>query len=293
MTTLDTAANAILLRRATAADAPECGRICYDSFARIADQHRFPTDIPSVEAAQGLLGLLFSHPGFYSLVAELDGRLAGSNCLDERNPIAGVGPITVDPAGQNRGIGRQLMESVLTRAHDAGFPGVRLVQAAFHLRSLSLYAKLGFQVREPLALMNGAPIREAIPGLTVRPARGEEAPECDRLCRRIHGHDRGGELRDAIAQGTAQVVERRGRITAYATVLGFFGHAVAESNEDLHALIAAAPGFAGSGILIPTRNAALFAWCLERGLRVVQPLHLMSMGLYNEPAGAYLPSITY
>ena len=293
MTTLDTAANGILLRRATHTDAPECGRICYDAFARIGDQHRFPTDIPSVAAAQGLLHLLFSHPGFYSIVAEADGRLAGSNCLDERNPIAGVGPITVDPAGQNRGVGRQLMESVLARANEAGFKGVRLVQAAFHLRSLSLYAKLGFRVREPLALMNGAPIGETIPGVTIRPATGEDAQGCDRLCQRVHGHDRGGELRDAIAQGTARVVERRGRITAYATVLGFFGHAVAESNEDLQALIAAAPGFAGSGILVPTRNAALFAWCLERGFRVVQPLHLMSMGLYSEPAGAYLPSITY
>jgi hypothetical protein len=34
-------------------------------------------------------------------------------------------------------------------------------------------------------------------------------------------------------------------------------------------------------------------WCLGRGLRVTQPLTLMTMGLYNEPAGAYLPSILY
>ena len=34
-------------------------------------------------------------------------------------------------------------------------------------------------------------------------------------------------------------------------------------------------------------------WCLEHGLRVTQPLTLMSRGLYNEPAGAFLPSILY
>jgi hypothetical protein len=68
---------------------------------------------------------------------------------------------------------------------------------------------------------------------------------------------------------------------------------VAESNLDLQALIAAAEGFGGPGILVPTRNAELFRWCLANGLRVVEPMTLMTVGLYNEPAGAYLPSITY
>ena len=109
----------------------------------------------------------------------------------------------------------------------------------------------------------------------------------------MHGHDRGGELRDAIEQGTAVVAEREGRIVAYATLIGFFGHTVGESNADVQALIANADGFLGPGILVPTRNAGLFRWCLENGLRVVQPMTLMTIGLYNEPAGAYLPSILY
>lgn len=29
------------------------------------------------------------------------------------------------------------------------------------------------------------------------------------------------------------------------------------------------------------------------GLRVVQPMNLMTLGLYNEPAGAYLPSVLF
>ncbi len=35
------------------------------------------------------------------------------------------------------------------------------------------------------------------------------------------------------------------------------------------------------------------AWCLDHGLRIVQLMTLMTLGLYNEPAGAYLPSILY
>ena len=89
------------------------------------------------------------------------------------------------------------------------------------------------------------------------------------------------------------VGESDGRIKAYASSIAFFGHAVGESNQDVQALISAAPAFQGPGILVPTRNAALFHWCLESGLRVVQPMTLMTTGLYNEPAGAYLPSILF
>jgi hypothetical protein len=117
--------------------------------------------------------------------------------------------------------------------------------------------------------------------------------ECNRLCRLVNGHDRSGELRDAIEQGAAVVAERHGRIVVYATLIGFFGHTVGESNADVQALIASADAFLGPGILVPTRNAGLFRWCLENGLRVVQPMTLTTIGLYTEPTGAYLPSILY
>jgi hypothetical protein len=89
------------------------------------------------------------------------------------------------------------------------------------------------------------------------------------------------------------VAERDERITGYTTGLSYFGHSVAESNRDLQALIGAAESFVGPGFLVPTRNASLFRWCLEHGLRLVQPNTLMSMGLYNEPSGAWIPSILY
>jgi hypothetical protein len=98
---------------------------------------------------------------------------------------------------------------------------------------------------------------------------------------------------DAIRLATATVVEHVGRITGYATMMPFLGHAVAESNEDLTALIGAAQSFPGPGFLLPTRNSDLLRWCLEKGLRVVQPMTLMSTGLYNELRGAFLPSVIY
>ena len=98
---------------------------------------------------------------------------------------------------------------------------------------------------------------------------------------------------DGIKQGAAVVVEREERLTGYASSVAFFGHATAETLVDLQALIASAEGFAGPGILVPSRNSALFQWCLANGLRVVQPMTLMSTGLYNEPAGAWLPSVSF
>src|SRR5262245_21809914 len=236
---------------------------------------------------------MLAEPNFYSVIAEIDGRIVGSNFLDERNRIACVGPITVDPTAQNRAIGRRLMDAVHDRAAEKNFAGVRLIQAGFHTRSLSLYAKLGYDVREHLACMQGNALGISIEGHVVRLTTEADLESCNRLCRDVHGHDRGGELRDAIARGSATVVEHDGRITGYATVVGFFGHAVGETNKDLKALIGAAKELAGPGFLLTTRNGELVRWCWSNSLRIGQPLTLMSKGLYNEPAGAFLPSILY
>ena len=283
----------IKLRLGTAEDSKLCGEICYRAFRTISEKHNFPPDFPSPELAITLLSEFMAHPHIYGVVAELDGRVVGSNFVDERSVVAGIGPITIDPDVQNRAIGRELMQHVLARVAERRFPGVRLVQAAYHNRSLSLYTKLGFVVREPVSLIQGQPLGVQIPGYVLRQAKVDDLGACNQLCLRVHGHDRGGELLDAINRGTATVIEHNGRITGYATTVAFFGHAVGETNEELKALIGAAKEFLGPGFLLPTRNAELLRWCLEHGLRIVQPMTLMSVGLYNEPAGAFLPSILF
>jgi predicted N-acetyltransferase YhbS len=283
----------IKVRLGTPADAETCGMICYNAFKTISEAHGFAPDFPAPEVAIHVLTQLLENPKFYSVVAEVDGRIAGSNFLDERNTIAGLGPITVEPATQNRAIGRRLMDAAHERVADRKFAGVRLIQAGFHTRSLSLYTKLGYDVREPLACMQGKALGISIEGHVVRAATEADIDKCNRLSQRVHGHHRGGELRDAIAKDSATVVERDGRITGYATLIGFFGHAVGETNNDLKALIGAAREFVGPGFLLPSRNGELFRWCLSNGLRITQPMTLMSKGFYNEPAGAFLPSILY
>ena len=155
----------VTIRPASPPDAVACGAICYSAFCSINNAHGFPPDFPSPEACVGLLTWLFSDPGHYAVVAEIDGRIAGSNCMDERSTIAGIGPITVDPTVQNRRVGRLLMDAVLDRSRQRRFSGVRLVQAAFHNRSLSLYSNLGFDAREPLSVMQGPAIRRQRQGI--------------------------------------------------------------------------------------------------------------------------------
>ena len=290
------------LRPGRIEDTDKVGKIIFEAFSVIADKHGFPPDFPSVDVARGLASSLLSNPRFYSVVAEdtstgEDKRMVvGSNFLDERsNLVAGIGPLTIDPKYQNKGTGRQLMINVLERAKNKNFSAIRLLQASYHNRSLALYASLGFEVREPISTMQGKPIQETIPGRSVRTATESDIESCDAICKAVHGHDRNGELRDSIKQGSAKVVLHGYKITGYTCGLTFFNHSVGLTNDDLKALISSSTGdyYEGPGILIPTRNTQLFRWCLNNGLRLVQQLILMTIGLYNEPTGSYMPSILY
>ena len=279
------------LRPAREADFATCAEIAFQAFRAIAAQHNFPEDFPSAEVAWQVLKERCYDDGWHKLVAEVAGRLAGSCFMDERGPVARIGPITVSPEAQNCGVGRALMQAMIDRARARGVASVRLVQVAYHARSLALYLKLGFDPVAPLSNLQGPSLALELPGCRVRQARLDDLASMDDLQRRAYGFERLAEARAAILAGSARVVERAGRITAYTNYLGFDGHAVGETNDDLKALIAAAPGFQGPGILVPTLNAELLRWCTAHGLRVVQPLTVMVMGDYQPPRLPYLPSI--
>jgi predicted N-acetyltransferase YhbS len=290
----DTAIAIPTLRPATLEDAEACGQTFFEAFRSIAERHAFPIEPGSPEFTRMKAGMLLADPEVHAVVAERDGRVVAAAFADERDAIVGLGPVVVAPGEQDATLGRRLMEQLLQREEERGAPGVRLVQTAYHLRSLALYAKLGFVVREPLAVVSGSPPRAAVPaGIDVRPAAEADLEACCTLCRGVHGHDRRGEVVAAIADGTARVALRDGRVTAYATGAGYGWHAVAEANDGLCALLGTAEAYLGLGVLVPARNAPLLRWCLENGLRIVQTSTLMSIGLYDEPAGAWLPSILY
>jgi predicted N-acetyltransferase YhbS len=281
----------ITIREGQIEDTQECAKICFDAFRAVAEEHNFQPDFPTVEAAARVVSLMLQHAGFYCAIAERDGEIIGSNFLDERAEIVGLGPITVRRQLQNEGVGRSLLADALERSDRREAPGIRLVQAAYHGRSMALYLKHGFEIREPLAAMRGTLRSIEIPDHHVRPVETSDLEACDQLCRSVHGFSRSLELQDAISAGGARLTEYRDRVTAYTTNIGFSGHTVGRDSTAVMALVAATDRIRGPGFLLPLRSSDLLMWCLEQGLRIEQPLSLMSRGTYREPQGVFLPSI--
>jgi GNAT superfamily N-acetyltransferase len=277
-------------------DADDCGTVIYTAFQDIAARHGYPADFPSREVATHLAESMARHPNFAGFVAESGGFVVGSNFIDRRDAIAGVGPITVDPGHQGSGVGRRLMRAVLEQCQDAA--GVRLVQESFNSTALPLYASMGFDVKEPLAVVRGRPNGHASGRGEVRPMAEEDIPECAALCQKVHGWDRANEVRDAVKHLQPFVMVRDGgRVAAYATNPTFWliSHGVAETEEDMTDLLlgAAAAQPEPVSVLVPVRQAKFFRWCLEAGMRVIKPMTLMAMGGYQEPKGTWFPSVAY
>jgi predicted N-acetyltransferase YhbS len=286
----------VRIRSMQQADVETCGRICYEAFKNIAGRHNFRPDFPEPEAAIQLAQAFFANPDVFGVVAESDGRIVGSNYLWEYDAIRAVGPITVDPSIQSKGAGRKLMEAVIERG--SGSKGIRLVQDSFNMASLSLYASLGFDVKEPLVLIEGE-LKGNLPSeIEVRLIKEEDFEECAELSRKAHGFDRIGELKNTPPFLNSFVALRNGRITAYASAPHFWAlnHAVAESEEDMQSLLTGAGNLSDGqpiSILLPIRQTDLFRWCLKKGMRSVKPMTLMAMGEYEEPRSCYLPSVGY
>ena len=186
------------------------------------------------------------------------------------------------------------MEALLEQGKEA--TGIRLVQESFNLASLSLYISLGFEVKEPLLLLEGKFRSQPRYDFEVRPLRGEDVEECAALCNRVYGCDRASEIKYALNHLSPLVACKQGRIVAYTCAVSTFGHSVAESEADMQALLLGAAAYSPGEVLcfhLPVSFASLFRWCLQEGLRGLKPLAVMAIGDYQQPAGCYFPSYLY
>ena len=289
----------ITLRQPRPSDADAVARLILEAFRSIHDRHQMPRDFPTLDSSIGLANAWMNHPKVWGVLAERDGKLVGCNFLDERCDVRGVGPVCVDPNEQGGGVGRTVMQAVMERAAQTKAPTVRLVQEAYNTASMPLYASLGFDVKEPLAVMVGTPTGKPSSDAVARPMTEADLPACAALCREMHGFDRTGELRDALEHFRPFVLERGGRVVAYSSTPNFFllNHGVARTPQDMQELLLASAAATGQpiGLQVPTRNADFVRWCLSQKLRMLKPTTLMSTGVYQEPpAGAWwFPSILY
>lgn len=272
----------------------ELGRICYEAFKDIADKHGFRPPFPSTAVGRQLVGMMVQREEFYGVAAFMDGEPVGSNFLSLLDEVAGVGPITVEVAHQGQDIGRTLMEDVVAYARRNNIAQVRLFQEGFNMTSLSLYASLGFDVRDAAVLMQPVPAAEA--DGTIRPAADRDLEAVERLSKRFYKVSRRNEVAFTIELGFGTLVrERAGRISGYFTP-GLFGHGVAETEDDALALVGeAARRLPPEAALFfcPLSEASLYRRFLKAGCRALEVMNMMTLGPYEPPEAVWMPSVLY
>jgi GNAT superfamily N-acetyltransferase len=266
------------------------------AFDDVADRHGFPRDLSGIEVAREIVRYKSTHPATFGAVATIGERVVGSIFMLRSDSICGIGPVTVSPHEQGSGVGRRLIQAAIAAASD--HDGVRLTQDAYNVTSLALYAANGFELKEPLVEMTGRLRSSALLGGDLRPLTTSDVGPCAELYRRVHGIDRAEEIRDGLRTASSpHYLVRGGRITAYASRLPivYDAHGVAETDDDLRALLhlAAARSGGNLSLVVPTRQASLFRWCLSEGMRIAKPMNLMAYGAYHEPRGAWFPSVLY
>ncbi len=270
------------------------GRICYEAFKDLHDRHSFPLDLPSAALARQVLGMLVSRSDFYSVVAFLDGQVVGSNFLSLSDPVAGIGPVTVEPCHQGKGIGRALMPDVVDHARRRGIERIRLLQETMNKGSLSLYASMGFDFRESVAYLQAVAAPTADPN--VRPVTEQDLTVVEQLAAEIYQASRRNEVAAAIRYGFSPLLRQRdGRVTGY-LIPGLFGHGVAESEDDACALVGEMarrlPPHAAR-FFCPVRQANFFRGALKMGCRTIKVWTLMTLGPYEPPRQVWMPSVLY
>jgi GNAT superfamily N-acetyltransferase len=272
----------------------ELGRICFEAFKDVQEKHLFPPGFPSVALARKAIGMFVQRQDFYGVAALVDGEVVGSNFLSLMDPVAGVGPITVDLAFQGQDIGRALMTDVIEYAWRNDIQSVRLQQDSFNLASLSLYASLGFEVKTAVAEMQARPADEA--DESVRPITEADLSAIEDLSTHIYRTSRRNEVAAAVRLGFSPLLrERQGRITGY-FIPGAFGHGVAETEEDVLTLVGEAARRLLPEVtlfLCPLSEASLYRRALRAGCRAIKVTNYMTLGPYEAPNEVWLPSMLY
>lgn len=293
----------VRIRRVAAADLPPIGSILYEAFNQVFARHGYPPPVPTREAGETLVSAYYDYDPSACFVALQDDRLVGSAFFHRRGRRAGVGPVTVDPACQGKGIGRILMEHVIDELSDCS--SIRLFQDAFNQQSFSLYVRLGFQVKDVMAVFRSEPgpasfpVPPAMPG-ACRPMTAEDVPAVAACDTELTGLERSRDLEYLRERGPGFVFQGPdGAIRGYSASFRigdnlFLGPAAAPDAPGLHALLDATFRFMKPRVVtvrVAARPGEIMTSLLESGFRVRSIGTYMVRGEYREPAGASLSAL--
>jgi len=135
------------------ADAEAAVTLIYEAFRGIAEAHGFPPDFPSVKAAVQLAGAFIAHPSVFAVVAEVDQQVVGSNFLERATHPRSWPDYrrSILPARQDRP--RPDGSCPRARKRRCGVRWSKMPSTP----TIALYTSVGFDVKEPLQLLQGTP----------------------------------------------------------------------------------------------------------------------------------------
>jgi ribosomal protein S18 acetylase RimI-like enzyme len=170
-------------------------------------------------------------------VSSLDNRVVGTVLMTPYGEDAAtINMVIVDQAARGRGLGRKLMDAVLSLAGDRS---LRLIATE---SGLPLYEKLGFRGDGTVVQHQGHVARSVAAPAGVRSARSDDIPAIMELDREAYGADRGQLMSHLANVGSLAVLERAGRASGFAALRRFgrgelIGPVVAADIDDAKALI--------------------------------------------------------
>ena len=269
----------------------EVANICFEAYKDLTDRHNFPQMFPSTGVTRQAYSDWLDNRFSYGVTAMLNDRPIGSAFAWTMDEVVGIGPVSVDPASQGAGAAKAMMQHLVDYSKDRGYDKIRLSQRAYNPVSLSVYASIGFDVKESFMEMRAAPTPD--PLQSVRPYDESDLPSLRDLSKRIYKVDRGAEIESS---GHMLLVRERGAaITGYFSGEFGFGHGVAESDDDMLALVGefAIRNPENAKFNCPLSSGELYRKFLKAGCRAVEMHTLMAYGPYEQPEGAWLISALY
>lgn len=241
----------------------------------LSSEQKWPHRIEDWEI---LLGLGFGY------VAQRDGEEVGTAMAWLYGADAAtLGMVIVSPRAQGMGIGRRLMEAVLSDLGD------RTVLLNATDEGAPLYRKLGFEPIGPVFQHQGAafavPMAELIPDERVRPLGAKDMPTLCDLARRASGMDRDALLEALVPGAQGVVLTRSNEPVGFALFRRFgrgyvVGPTIAPDTGGAKALISHWLG-SNAGIfcrLDVPEESGLAAWLDELGLPCVGRVMRMVRG---------------
>jgi GNAT superfamily N-acetyltransferase len=277
-------------------DVTRAGEVIVAAFNDVFARHGFPQPFPSPEVGIGLArGYLRLEPQ-ECFVAVEGGQIVGSGFLHLRGETAGIGPITVDPACQTKGVGKEIMMTVIRAGRHC--PSLRLVQDAFNVASFSLYSKLGFVSYGTVLSLAGqdlqAPARTR--GITIREMTAGDTTKVATLDAKLTGITRPRDMHYFLSQSPQLVGLVEGKLAGYLCLLRtdrgtFLGPAAATEPAILRALVTHALESEQGKMLrmrLPSRHTEIFRDLMKLGFRLETMQTYMVRGPWKPPKGVDL-----